>query len=86
MLFILVTVSMCYQAIAQWKTKGDGHCAICVENECKETFARRSAKFTGPLVSFSKRAFRGIAVDSDSRVHLKQTAALFNRINYERVM
>ena len=41
---ILVAVSMCYRAIAQWKTNGDGHCAMCVENECEETFARRSAK------------------------------------------
>ena len=42
---------MCYRAIAQWKTKGDGHCAMYVESECEETFSRRSAKFTGPLVS-----------------------------------
>ena len=40
------------------KTKGDGHCAMFVENECEETFACRSAKFTGPLVLGKEHAVR----------------------------
>ena len=42
------------------------HCTMCVKNECKETFDRRSAKFTGSLVLLRKGTRREIAVDSDT--------------------
>ena len=51
---------------------------MCVENECEKTFARRSNKFTGPLVlsKAARREIVEIAVDSNNCVHLRQTTAL----------
>ena len=40
-------VSLCYEGSA-----------MCVKNECEETFASQSAKFTGPLVLSKGHAVR----------------------------